>query len=113
MAAKQRPQRSPEEQLQETMRKKFDEALNNPDVPQIYVNALQSGYNNTDFILLLESNGRPSVILNLSYTLAKTLVQNIGNNIADMETQMGHSIHTMEEMEHFRQNMPNSKTIIN
>ena len=103
-------QRSVEEKMQEAVRKKFDAVLDDPNVPQIYVNSLQSGFNNTDFILLLESNGRPSAILNLSYTLAKTLVQTIGSNIAELEAQLGHSIHSMEEMDRLRQTITNSGT---
>ena len=107
MAAK---QRSAEEKMQEDVRRKFETVMKDPNVPKIYVNNLQSGYNNTDFILLLESNSRPSAILNLSYTLAKTLVQTIGSNIAELEAQLGHSIHSMEEMDRLRQTITNART---
>ena len=94
--------------MQEAARKKFDKAMNDPDVPQFYVNNLQSGYNNTDFLLLLESNGKPSAIVNLSYTLAKTLVETIGGNIAELEAKLGHPIHSMGEMDLLRQNVTNT-----
>lgn len=96
--------------MQEAARQKFEKVMNDPTVPQIYVNNLQSGYNNTDFILLLESNGKPSAVVNLSYTLAKTLVETIGNNIIELEARLGHSIHSMEEMDILRQNVINTAT---
>jgi hypothetical protein len=96
--------------MQEAARQKFEKVMNDPNVPQIYVNNLQSGYNNTDFILLLESNGRPSAVLNMSYTLAKTLVETIGNNITDLEAKLGHSIRSMEEMDRLRQTITNAGT---
>ena len=97
-------QRSVEEQIQ-AAQDKVAAVLNDPNVPKIYVNAFLSGFNNTDFTLLLESNGKPAAILNLSYPLAKTLAQSILGIITGLETVSGQKFLTMEEMEQYRQNM--------
>ena len=98
-----------EEQMQ-AAQEKVGVALNDPNVPKIYVNAFLSGYNNTDFTLLLQSNGKPAAILNLSYPLAKTLAQSILGTISGLENLSGQKFLTMEDMEEYRQNMTNAIT---
>ena len=84
---------------------KFRAVLNEPSVPKIYVNAFLSGYNNTDFIVMLECNGKSEAILNLSYSLAKSLAQNILNSVAEIEKQTGRDILTIDAMEQHRRNI--------
>ena len=101
------PEQSSVEVQRQLAQKKFDEAISNPDVPKIYINAFLNGYNNTDFTLLLESNGTAAVVLNLSYSLAKTLAANIMGSITEIEKEIKQKIILMEEMEIHRQNISN------
>ena len=77
-------------------------ALDNKDVSQIAANTFTSAYGNSDVMVLLELNGAPVVVLNLPFTLAKSLGENLSNTIAIIEQGLGHVIPTMDEMEQFR-----------
>ncbi len=55
---------------------KFDariEAAFNSDVPQLYCNAFSCGISTGDIVVAFERNGKPVGVLNMSYTVAKTL----------------------------------------
>lgn len=77
-------------------------ALDNKEVPQIAANTFTSAYGNTDVMVLLELNGTPVVILNLPFTLAKSLGQNLSNTITTIEEGLSRVIPTVDEMEQFR-----------
>ena len=99
------------QELQKITQNAFEEAMNNPNVPKIYANGFHLGFNDTDNILLLNHNGKPSIVLSLPYTVAKTLLQQLGKNISDVEKQLGHEFPTMEEMDRARRSIPETSTI--
>lgn len=66
------------------------------NVPRIYANGLGFGTTNADVVLVLQTNNVPVAIVNLSYTLAKTLTQKMGEMISDLEERTGHDIMTTD-----------------
>ena len=81
---------------------KFQVALSQPEVPKIYANSFVCGYGNADFIVVLECNNTPAVVLNLSPTLAKALAQSITTSVSEIESGTGQRILTLEAMDQHR-----------
>lgn len=52
-------------------------------------------------MVVLERNGHPVAVLNVSYTVAKTLSMLLGDAIARLEKVSGHPIMTTTEIEQF------------
>ena len=59
------------------------------DTPQIYANGFQLGITNADVNLVLKLDNRPVAVVHMSYTLAKTLHQFIGNVVTKFEKSVG------------------------
>jgi hypothetical protein len=51
-------------------------------VPQIYFNGFVSTMSSGDVLTVLERNGKPVVVLNMSYTVAKTLAISLGQLVS-------------------------------
>ena len=68
-------------------------ALTN-DVPKIYANGFVTSMTSGDILVVLEANGRSVGVLNLSFTVAKTLSLALGQAIANLEEKAGHEIMT-------------------
>ena len=62
------------------------EAVSSPDVPKSYANGFAIGMSNADAHILFQLNGKPVVMMNMSYTLTKTLHQKLENMIKQFET---------------------------
>lgn len=71
-------------------------ALESDEVPKIYVNGFANFLNNADLGLVLQLNGRPKAVVNMSYTLAKTLHQRLGVMIDGFEKESKHDIMTTD-----------------
>jgi hypothetical protein len=83
----------PEDDLQ----KRLTNAVNS-DVPVFYVNGFVNSMTSGDVLTLLERNGKPVAILNMSFTVAKTLSVSLGNTIAQLEERAGQSMLTTQEV---------------
>ena len=68
------------------------------DVPHIYFNGFVNGFAPGDIVCVLEKNGRPTGIMNMSYTLAKTLSVSLAQLIATLEETSGQPILTTHEV---------------
>ncbi len=87
-----------------TQRKKPDkdvmdqikEAIEDPNVPKIYSNGFLNAVGQGDTLTLLLQNGKPVAVLNLSYTVAKTLALKLGQVIKNIEADTGTTILTTE-----------------
>jgi hypothetical protein len=73
-------------------------AINDPAIPKIYANGFISGVGNADSTLIFQLNGNPVMVLNLSYTTAKTLALKIGQMIKDIESGSGNTIMVTDEI---------------
>ena len=68
-------------------------------VPEIYINGFVNGLGNGDVYTVLERNGTPVAILNMSYTLAKTFAVSLGGVIAQLEARSGRDMLTTSDVE--------------
>lgn len=72
-------------------------ALDNPNVPKIYLNGFQIGSTNADVIILAQQNGRPNAVLNMSFEIAKTLVKKLGDVVEQVEEKTDTEFLTTED----------------
>ena len=77
----------------------LSEILKSDVVPHLYANSFAIMHTNADVIVLLQQNGRPVGTLNLSFTLAKTLVGKLGKTISDLEASVEHSFPVTEDID--------------
>jgi|WetSurMetagenome_2_1015567.scaffolds.fasta_scaffold118454_1 hypothetical protein len=77
----------------------INELLKRTDIPRIYANGFMNALGNGDTTIVLQLNGVPVAILNLSYTMSKTLAVKLGNMISMMEDKTGNSIMTTEQID--------------
>lgn len=70
-----------------------------PEVAKIYSNGFTLGLSNADAYLLLKRSGQVVAMVNLSFTLAKTLHQKLGRMVAEFESRSGQALLTTEEVD--------------
>jgi len=63
----------------------INDAISDPEVPKIYANGFATGIGNGDTVVVLQQNTIPIAVLNLSFTVAKTLTLKLGNLIKEIE----------------------------
>jgi hypothetical protein len=83
---------------EDDVQKRLKNALESTDVPVFYVNGFVNTMTSGDVLTVLERNGRPVAVLNMSFTLAKTLSVGLGNTIAQLEEKAGQSMLTTQEV---------------
>ncbi|MEX2472259.1 MAG: hypothetical protein WEA34_08780 [Gemmatimonadota bacterium] len=69
------------------------------DVPHVYANGFQIGVSNADISLVLKLDNRPTHVVHLSYTLAKTLEKKIGGVVAQFEEAVGRDMLVTDEVD--------------
>ena len=74
-------------------------AISNLEIPQLYANSFVCARGTGDVFCILEKNGNPQAILNMSYTVAKTLSVKLKSLIKELETATGNIIMTTTEVE--------------
>jgi len=65
-------------------------------IPVIYFNAFIVFLGQADVGIVLQANGKETCVLNMSYTTAKTLVEQLGNTIRNFEEKTGNPIMTSD-----------------
>ena len=68
-------------------------------VPQIYFNGFVNTISIGDVLTILERNGKPVVVLNMSYTIAKTLAVALGQIISQFESGVERNMLTTHDVE--------------
>ncbi len=53
----------------------INHALQSDSIPKIYCNGFTNAVGNSDVMLVLQQNGKPAGLVNMSFTVAKTLSQ--------------------------------------
>jgi len=81
------------------LREQIDRAMADKEIPQIYFNGFIVSSGSADVTVVLQRNNRPVAILNTSYTVAKTLITNLGNLIANFENVTEKPIMTTSEID--------------
>lgn len=76
----------------EDLRKWMQQAFSDPNIPKVYANSFKAGYSISDVYIILERNGTPDAVLNMSYTCAKSLQQSLSRVIAELEQKTNHTI---------------------
>jgi len=79
----------------EEIAKKIEEATRG-DVPHIYFNGLSTSLGASDIVCALFNQGKPTGTLNMSYSMAKTMAQQLNWAIESLEKKTGHEIMTMD-----------------
>lgn len=74
-------------------------AINNSEIPQLYANSFVCARGFGDVFCVLEKNGNAQAILNMSYTVAKTLSLKLKALIKELETATGNIIMTTTDVE--------------
>lgn len=73
-------------------------ALNNPEIQKIYANGFISATGMGDIVILLKNADTPIAVLNLSYTVAKTLAIKLGGLITQLEEATETTIMTTDNI---------------
>lgn len=72
------------------------ESVESDLVPKLYGNGFVISLGTGDVMLLLKRNEQPVAVINLSYTVAKTLVEKLGALVARLEQDTAHTIMTTD-----------------
>ena len=75
------------------------EALESEDIIKIYANGFANFFTNSDIGMIFSRNNKPIAVLNISLTLAKTLVEKLGHMINDFEKNTNIKILTTTDIE--------------
>jgi len=75
------------------------EALESEDILKIYANGFANFFTNSDIGMIFSQNNKPIVLLNISLTLAKTLVVKLGQMIHNFEKNTDVKILTTTDIE--------------
>lgn len=83
----------------QNLEKKLDEALKDPQVQRIYANGFINALGVGDVVIVLQNSKKPIAVLNLSYTVAKTLSLKLGALISQLEDSTHNTIMTTDDIE--------------
>ena len=75
----------------------INNAISDQEVPKIYANGFVTGVGNGDTLIVLQQNTKPIAVLNLSFTVAKTLALKLGNIIKEVEDKANTTILTTDD----------------
>lgn len=76
-------------------------ALESDSVPKIYCNGFTNAIGNSDVMVVLQQNGKPAGVVNMSFTIAKTLSQSLKDIIDSIESKSSQNIMTTHEVEKY------------
>jgi hypothetical protein len=74
-----------------------------PEVPKMYANGFQIVMSNSDVSILLIQNNVPVAVVNVSYTIAKTLSEKVGELIGKLEARSKQPIMTTDDINKYLQ----------
>jgi Leu/Phe-tRNA-protein transferase len=75
------------------------QAIESEDVIKIYANGFTSFFSNSDVRIVFSQNNKQVVLLNMSLTLAKTLLMKLGQMVHDFEKNTDVKILTTSDIE--------------
>ena len=68
------------------------------DCPQTYANGFAASLGVGDIVIAFQRNDQPAIVLNLSFTVAKTLSVKLGEMIGDLEKKTSQTIMTTDQI---------------
>ena len=85
---------------QKAIQERIQRAIDSTEAPSVHFN----GFINTiaaagDFLIVLESNGRPAATVNASYTVIKSFANSLTQIVEDLERRSGNKIMTSSEIQ--------------
>lgn len=87
------------EKIENPLVDRLNKAIKDPNLIKIYANGFVNGVGQGDVMVLLMQNDEAVAMLNMSYTVAKTLVIKLGAAIRDLEEKTGNNIMTTDEVD--------------
>lgn len=90
---------------------KIDKALADASVPHHYANGFTNGSSSADVVILFERAGTPVATVNMSFALAKTLAQRLGQLVIEIEGAIGTEIPSTDTIEQAFKNRKQKKEI--
>lgn len=81
------------------IRKSIEDAVEDSEIPKLYSNGFINAHGNGDVMILLQQNGKSIALLNLSFTMAKTLALKLGDVIKHIEDASGNMIMTTNDID--------------
>ncbi|MBF0458673.1 MAG: hypothetical protein HQK99_12360 [Nitrospirae bacterium] len=76
----------------------YKKASESGDIPKIYFNNPVGFVNAGDISILLLMNNSPVAVMNMSFTVAKTLAAHLGSIIAKVEEKTGNKVMTIDDI---------------
>ncbi len=77
---------------------KLAKALSDRDIPKVYANNFDLALGTGDIAVILKNGQETVAVMNLSYTVAKTLSVKIQELIRVLEERLGHAVMTSDEI---------------
>ncbi len=82
--------------VEDKIEDRINKALGASEVPKLYVNGFIIFLGQADVGLILQTNAQETAVVNMSFTLAKTLVEKLGDTMRDFEEKTGTIIMTTD-----------------
>lgn len=93
-----------QEELKDKDAETLGELITGKQTPEIYANGFSVAHGNADIVLILQRNGVNVQVVNMSFTLAKTLSQIVGSVIDRIEIDGNFKIKTTKELDQSMEN---------
>jgi ferredoxin-fold anticodon binding domain-containing protein len=77
----------------------FEKILAMENLPKFYANGFNNGLGIGDVVIAFHRNFQPEVVVNLSYTVAKTLAIKLNDLIVGLEKATGNIIMTTDQID--------------
>ena len=85
------------EDLKDKLGEIVDAAVKDPDIPKLYANGFVMGVGKGDIMITFQRNAQVIAVLNLSFTVAKTLALKLGGVINEAEDKAQTQILTTDD----------------
>ena len=82
--------------VNQELARQMQRAEDDPDVPKIYFNGFMNAMGAGDVTVVLKRGETPVAVINMSYTVAKTLYEKLRDMIGNLETGMDQTIMTTD-----------------
>ena len=83
----------------DTIVNEINAAVSDENLPKLYGNSFSLAMGTGDITILLKNGSKPTAIINLSYTTAKTLSVKLNDTICYLESKSGNKIMTTDDIE--------------
>ena|SRR5688572_26237371 len=96
------------EEQEKNLQSQIMEALQDETLPVIYFNGFVNTIGSGDVLIILKRHEKPVAVLNVSYSVAKSMATKLGGIIASFEQKIGNVIMTTDEInQKIKEGQPN------